>query len=311
MCGRDAFVLVGPTASGKTDVGQILAERVGGAVLSADSMQIYKEMDIGTAKQPVALRGSVPYLGIDLITANQKFDLWQYLSFVRAQVDALPAGTPLLVVGGSGLYVRALMEGLDAAHADPANRDRWNQILDKEGIEGLQAILAQHDDEALSKLADPQNPRRVIRAIEQVLQGRDVAKRSWSTESASTTIVGIMPDRELTRSRIARRVHTMYEDGLLDEARTLLDQYSALSDTAKQAIGYCEAFGVLSGEKTMAEAKERTVIRTNRLAKRQRTWFRHQATVDWVSAEAGQGIDAIANAVAERWEKHGSIQLKF
>jgi tRNA dimethylallyltransferase len=308
MSFRDAFVLVGPTASGKTDVGQLLAERMGAAILSADSMQVYVGMDIGTAKQPLEERGSIPYLGIDLVTPDSKFNLWQYLNMVREQVNALPQETPLLVVGGSGLYVRVLMEGLDSPAQGSTDRAHWNRVFAEKGVPGLQAILQQYDKGALDLLADPQNPRRLIRAIEKVIAGEQ--ERTWSPP-ARYTIVGIMPERDLSRTRIASRVDAMYDAGIMEEAHALKQKYDNLSDTALQAIGYCESFAVMSGHLAIDEAKERTVIRTNRLAKRQRTWFRHQADVDWVCPDEQDTIEDIGERVAARWKKYGSTRLKL
>lgn len=310
---RKAFVLVGPTASGKSAVGHLLAERMGAAVLSADAMLVYRGMDIGTAKPSVAERGQVPYLGVDLVAPDEPFDLWQYRRHVRTQLDDVPAEQPLLVIGGSGLYVRALLEGLDPVPgADPALRAYAEGIYQEQGVAGLQAILQERAPSVLAALADPCNPRRLIRALEQISGGQGLAiQRAWLQGGGHPPVAGLWPDRAVLHDRIASRVRQMYADGLLAEAAALQRAYPQLSDTAGQAIGYREALEVLAGERTVADAQARTIVRTRRLAKRQGTWFRHQARVAWLYPDASYAIEKLAAQVAEVWRQHGSVQLKF
>ena len=306
---REAFVLVGPTASGKSDVAQLLAERMHGAILSADSMLVYEGMDIGTAKPLLDARGGIPYLGIDLVRPDQPFDLWRYVHLVEKQVASLPSEMPILIVGGSGLYVNALVHGLDT-HADaPLDRERWERILSQDGVEGLQAILRERDPEALSRLADPMNPRRVIRAIERTYHHVDPSPNTWRDKRGTARFAGVLPENDLLRARMMERVSHMYTSGLLEEARNLRMRYPVLSHTASQAIGYQEAFAVLDGRLNEKEAQDRTVVRTNRLAKRQRTWFRHQADVAWISPDAGYDVTQLAAGIEKIWREHGSIQL--
>lgn len=315
---REAFVLVGPTASGKSDVGHLLAERMQGAILSADSMLVYKGMDIGTAKPPASSRGSIPYLGIDLISPEQDFDVWRYLQLVGDQVAALPADKPVLVVGGSGLYVKALTQGLDPHIAAPVERERWEQVYAEHGVAGLQAILQERDPTALHALSDPHNPRRLIRAIEQMVakESRVAApsnevQRNWACDTYASPFAGLLPDNMPLRARIADRVEKMYAVGLLREARKLREAYPLLSNTASQAIGYREAFALLDGVLDVTAAQERTIIRTNRLAKRQRTWFRHQARVEWLAPGPEQDVEHLASEVEKIWRKYGPIQLRL
>ena len=305
---REAFVLVGPTASGKSDVGQLLAERMHAAILSADSMLVYRDMDIGTAKPSRTERGDIPYLGVDLVCPDQSFDVWQYVKLVGKQVAALPPAKPLLIVGGSGLYVNALVHGLDRHRVAPVERARWERLLSEKGVEGLQAVLRERNPDALLGLADPMNPRRLVRAIEQTYQDVD-EKRSWRENMGKVRFAGLLPENDLLRERVSQRVDRMYAAGLLAEAQRLRARYPSLSKTASQAIGYQEAFSVLDGVVHEAEARDRTVVRTNRLAKRQRTWFRHQANVEWVSPGTHQGVETVAAEIEHIWRDNGSIQL--
>ncbi len=314
MLVREAFVLVGPTASGKSDVGHLLAERMQAAILSADSMLVYKGMDIGTAKASRRERGHIPYLGVDLVAPDQVFDVWQYLQLVGKQMAELPPGMPLIVVGGSGLYVKALTQGLDTCAAASVTRKHWEGIMADKGIEGLQDVLRERNADALLALADPMNPRRLIRAIEQSYHASSSGaepRRTWKENGDRIPFVGLLPDNDMLRDRIARRVACMYETGLLEEARGLRNEYATLSETANQAIGYAEAFAVLDGQITVKEAQERTVVRTNRLAKRQRTWFRHQADVTWLSPAAEHDISKLAIDIENIWRENGSVQLRI
>ena len=266
--------LAGATASGKTAVAQVLAERLGVAILSADAMLVYQGMDIGTAKPTVAERGQVPYYGLDLVTPGEPFSAAAWLDEAhRAQA----ASSCLIAVGGTGLYFSALLRGLDPTPpANPALR----ASLEALPAEELRARLAAHGQ----TVADTENPRRLVRALEILEQGGTL---TWP--------------RETLHRRIAERVDAMYAAGLLDEAETLRRRWPAWSRTAAQAIGYAEAFAVLDGTLTEAAARERTVVRTRQLARRQETYLRHQFDVDWVQAAPDDAVETLAGRVAEKW----------
>lgn len=309
MAVRAAWMLVGPTAAGKSDVAQALAVRLQAAILSADAMLVYRGMDIGTAKPDQAMRTEVPYCGIDLVRPDESFDLWTYLRLIRAQLDALPPEMPLIVVGGSGLYVKALLGGVSDTLPGPDQREHWNTLFAREGVAGLQNVLREMAPDALASLADPQNPRRLIRAIELARGGHAVGVGSVPTKAMETLVAGLLVEPGMLRERIAARVDRMYAAGLLDEVGQLMGCFPEWSSTAKQAIGYAEALDVLAGRCGVAEAKQRTITRTNQLAKRQRTWFRHQIRVAWVPAERDNTTAVLAEQVAAVWRKNGSIQL--
>ena len=301
-----AWFLVGPTAAGKSAVAQRLAERRGALVISADSMLVYRGMDIGTAKPTRAERGSVPYIGLDCVEPDQLFSVGDFLRVVR---DALAArsvtSAPILVVGGTGLYVSCLLRGL-AAHPppDPAARQTLEALFQTGGLVALQAELERLAPGRLQTLSDSRNPRRVIRAIEMARDGS--ASQPWrDAESSAPPLCGLRWAPGDLERRIVQRVEAMYDGGLLEEAAALRRAYAALSDTARQAIGYAEAWGVLDGSLTREQAQAITVRRTRQLAKRQATWFRHQVPVSWVDAKPGQSVDDMADAVEAQWEKHG------
>ena len=307
-----AWFLVGPTAVGKTAVAQRLAERRQATILSADSMMVYRGMDIGTAKPTVAERGEVPYWGLDCVTPDQPFSAGDYLRVLRDEVASTkvpPASC--IVAGGTGLYVSCLLHGLREGPAtDPVLRQTLETLHREGGVPALQHELERRAPGRLGELADPKNPRRLIRAIELAHQG--VIPKSWSdTAPDGPPVVGLRCSPDVLAANIERRVHIMYENGLLEEAATVRQSYPRLSDTAGQAIGYAEAWAHLDGRCTRGQAVADTVRRTRQLAKRQGTWFRHQARVNWVDIQPGQSVDDIADAVEAQWRLDGPSPLQL
>lgn len=315
-----AWFLVGPTAVGKTAVAQVLAERMGAAILSADSMLVYRGMDVGTAKPSTAERAVVPYCGIDLVDPDQPFSAGLWLAHARGQVAAPEvASRDVIVTGGTGLYVRALTAGFDAPPADPVRRRQWQSVWRTEGVEGLQRALARLAPEALRQLDDPFNPRRLIRAIERVEAGTPSLLDERPIERPH--LVGLTMERPGLHARIAERVERMIAAGLIDEVAGLRRRFPrwAATDpcdcgnacTSRHAIGYAEAIDRLDGRLTLAQAKERIVTRTRQLAKRQETWFRHQARVTWLSVDPSESAGAIADRVRSLWRQHGATTFRW
>ncbi|MBC8207202.1 MAG: tRNA (adenosine(37)-N6)-dimethylallyltransferase MiaA [Kiritimatiellales bacterium] len=276
-----AFVLVGPTASGKSSIAQLLAEQTGAPVVSADSMNIYRGMDIGTAKPSPAERGAVEYHGIDLADPTEPFSVGDWLNAVKPALD----GQTSIVAGGTGLYVKCLLAGLDEL---PAADEALRARAEKMSLAELQAEARAAAPEAYDSLADNENPRRLVRLLE---HGGLPQKEKVELP----TVVGLHVERDVLHKRIATRVDKMYANGLIEEARGLSGLQ--LSVTAEKAIGYAEAFAVLRGGMTEAQAKERTIIRTRQLAKRQMTWFRTQLNVEWVDTAK---FSSSAKATADR-----------
>lgn len=290
-----AFVLVGPTASGKSSVAQLLAEQTGSAVVSADSMNIYCGMDIGTAKASVAARKTVTYYGVDLAAPSQLYSVGDWLFAVRPAFDQRVP----IVAGGTGLYVKCLLAGIDPM--PPAN-EALRARAEKMSLLELQAEACAAAPEAYAALADQENPRRLVRLLEH----GGVPK---TRKKELPAVVGLYVEREVLLKRIAARVDRMYAAGLIDEARGLIS--SELSATAQKAIGYAEAFAVLNNEMTEAQAKERTVIRTRQLAKRQMTWFRTQLNVQWIRTAEFSSPEEIAEEVSNRWRQSGPVPVTF
>lgn len=293
-----AFFLVGPTASGKSAVAHLLAAKWGCSVVSADSMNVYQGMDIGTAKPTLTERKQVVYHGLDVVGPTEAFHV---AAWVQAIQPAWSEASPPLVCGGTGLYVKCLTEGLNSfTPEDRAQRSVWEM----QSLETLQVEAEQHVPEGYAALTadDRQNPRRLIRLLERGGNGVQ-----WE-EGLRVKLVGLQIERKRLHQRIQDRVEQMYAAGLLDEAASLnsLD----LSLTARQAIGYAEAMACLAGDYTQAEAVERTVIRTRQLAKRQMTWFRNQMDVEWIEVEADTTVAKVADAVEAAWARIGAGEVQ-
>ncbi len=309
-----AWILAGATATGKSAVCQLLAERLGLRILSADSMLVYRGMDIGTAKPVVRERGSVAYGGIDLVTPDQPFSTGAWIQSVRDFLaESAAEGSavePVIVTGGTGLYLRALISGMDAEAVCPERRRFWQSFLAEHGLAAVQSELRKRIGEADARLADSVNPRRIIRALEHLeISGR--LPDSWRTEEQRPPVVALRMPRAQLHVRISQRVKQMFAGGLLDEVRELRQLYPQWSATADQAIGYQEALAVLTGRLTQEEAMERITIRTRQLAKRQETWFRHQQNTVWCEIEASDCVEAIAEKVLNLWTAYGKIALKI
>lgn len=303
-----AFILAGATATGKTAVAQLLAEQLGCAILSADAMLVYRGMDIGTAKPTPAERRGVPYSGIDLATPAEPFSTGLWLAdAARALAAPLPPGG-IIVAGGTGLYIKALTDGLDGASADPAARARWQALFERDGLPALQSALAERDPAALASLPDPSNPRRLIRALEH-LDTLGALPSHWKTARPAAPVVALRLPREQLHRRIARRVEAMFSAGLADEVRALRERHPVWSPTAAQAIGYAETAALLDGTLSRRDAAERIAARTRQLAKRQETWFRHQTQPLWLDINDNDPPEHTARRVLELWRQHGPVPV--
>ncbi len=312
MSGLSAHILVGPTASGKSAVALhlALAARPPRPILSADSMTIYRGMDLGTAKPDAQERAAVPSFGFDLADPDRPFSVGDYLAAMQAAAPALAAcRAPPIVVGGTGLYVKCLTEGLDSAAVDdPAPRAAAEALLNAEGLEALQAATRALNPEQYARLRDPENPRRVVRAYELLAAGHSLPV---AEERPRPKVAGLRLPPEELRARIARRARQMFAYGLVEEVRGLRAKYPALSETARHAIGYEEAGRVLDGKIREEEAIRLVAVRTGQYAKRQMTWFRHQADVVWVDVGPADSTERIAGRVAKIWASHGPAPLRI
>lgn len=298
--GPVVVAVVGPTASGKSDLGVALARALGGEVVNADAMQLYRGMDVGTAKLTPAERRGVPHHLLDVLDVTQEASVAAYQRDARAVVDALLAGgrTPVLV-GGSGLYLRAALDVLDIPPTDPAVRRRWEDRLDGEGPAALHALLAARDPAAAAAIL-PTNGRRVVRALEVVeLTGRPFSATLPRQEYVRPAVqVGLRVPRDVLDARIATRVDRMWAAGLVAEVERLAAAGLREGRTASRALGYAQVLDALDGRCGHDEARAATVQATRRFARRQDTWFRRDARIRWLPADAPDLLDRALAAVA-------------
>ena len=244
------------------------------------------------------------YAGVDLVEPSGKFSVANYLDSVK---PTFASDRDIIVSGGTGLYIKCLTEGFDDV---PPENIALRAELDQLSFHALEKRAQRDAEERYAQLTedDRQNPRRLIRILEKQHGAGFPSCSSWNSKP-KPTIIGLHVEREVLHRRIEQRVEQMYASGLLGEAEKLAEM--ELSPTALQAIGYAEAFAVLKKEMTLAAAKERTVIRTRQLAKRQMTWFRNQLNVDWVDIAEYSDLEQLADAVSMAWKKNGATQVVF
>lgn len=279
-----SVVVLGPTASGKSDVAMAAATTLGGVhIVAADAMQVYRKMNIGTAKPTLDDQQSVVHHGLDLADPHERYTVARYVEDREAARERIAlAGARELVVGGTGLYVTAVVDGLNLP-------GEWPQVRAELEAEPDTAVLfarLQSLDAAATTKMEPTNRRRIIRALE-VCVGSGQPFSSFGegvTTFPPTDIVqvGIRWQRDELRARIAQRVHRMVEAGLFDEVRALLEVQPAISLTARQALGYKEVIECLEGRWTQQQAIDATILRTQQFAIRQERWYRRDPRIQWV-----------------------------
>jgi tRNA dimethylallyltransferase len=277
------IAIVGPTASGKTALAVQLAKALDGEVVGTDSMQAYRGMDIGTASPTVDEQQGVPHHMIDVWDVAQAVSVVEFRDRAREAVDSiLDRGKVPVVVGGSGLYVRAVLEEMDFPTTDPKVRRRWDERLKQVGAPALHAELADIDPDAAANI-EMNNGRRIVRALEVIeLTGEPfIARLPDPVDRYPTTRFGLRIDREALDERITRRVDAMWDAGFVDEVRRLEADGLRSAPTAAAALGYGPILRFLSGETSESEAREQTVNDTRKFARRQQRWFARDGRIDW------------------------------
>ncbi|MFF9037704.1 tRNA (adenosine(37)-N6)-dimethylallyltransferase MiaA [Streptomyces sp. NPDC014892] len=278
------IAVVGPTAAGKSDLGVFLAQRLGGEVVNADSMQLYRGMDIGTAKLTPEERHGVPHHLLDIWDVTAAASVAEYQRLARARIDALLAdGRWPILVGGSGLYVRGAVDNLEFPGTDPEIRARLEEELTLRGSGALHARLAAADPEAAHAIL-PSNGRRIVRALEVIeITGKPFTANLPGHDAVYDTVqIGVDVARPELDERIARRVDRMWDAGLVEEVRALEAQGLREGRTASRALGYQQVLAALAGQCTMDGARAETVRATKRFARRQDSWFRRDPRVHWL-----------------------------
>ncbi|HEU4811426.1 MAG TPA: tRNA (adenosine(37)-N6)-dimethylallyltransferase MiaA [Nocardioides sp.] len=277
--------VVGATASGKTGLSLDLAERLDGEIVNTDAMQVYRGMDIGTAKLPEAERRGIPHHLLDTLSVRDTATVAQFQEWARELCTQLRARAHVpVLVGGSALYTRAIIDRFEFPATDEGVRSELEAELAAVGPGALHRRLAGLDPAAAAKI-EPENGRRTVRALEVItITGRRYSASLPTLEYADprTVQIGVDIDRPTLDKRIEQRVDHMFEAGFVDEVSRLLEEGLADGVTARRAIGYREVAAYLSGELGLDEARERTVNATRRFARRQDSWFRKDPRIVWV-----------------------------
>ncbi|HET6668267.1 MAG TPA: tRNA (adenosine(37)-N6)-dimethylallyltransferase MiaA [Intrasporangium sp.] len=291
--------VVGPTATGKSGLGLDLAERLEGEVVNADAMQLYRGMDIGTAKLPPEHRRGIPHHQLDLLEVTEEASVAAYQESAREDFAAIRRrGRVPILVGGSGLYVRAALDRLEIPPTDPAVRGRLEAQATDAGAESMYHLLRQRDPAAAAQI-QPANLRRIVRALEVIeLTGRPFSASMPSREFvAPAVVIGLSVDRSILDQRIDARVQQMWRAGLRHEVESLLPLGLRDGFTASRAIGYAQAISVIDAQSTEPEAIAETGRATRRFARRQESWFRPDPRIRWVEATHRIDIDEVLAAV--------------
>ncbi len=293
-----AIVITGPTACGKSDVADRLAEQLGSEVVSADAMQVYRGMDIGTAKTPLSER-RVPLRLVDIVEVGEAYSAARYQLDARAEIDRLLAsGRVPIICGGTGLYIRAAIDDMrfPSGQIDSERRVRYHEMAERLGADGLHRVLAERDPASAAEI-HPHNVTRTIRALEMADEGVSYARQRQGFSSPTSVYpsvqVALTRDRAALYRRIDERVDAMMETGLLQEVLGLLDRGAREALTAMQAIGYKELIDYIDGACTLEAAVELIKQRSRRYAKRQLAWCRRDARITWVNMDE---MDATAAA---------------
>jgi tRNA dimethylallyltransferase len=292
--GNAPIFIAGPTAVGKSEIALALAERIGGEIISVDSMQVYRGLDIGTAKPDAATQRKIPHHLIDVCDLTEPFDAAKFVALANKAVSEIQSRkkTPIFC-GGTGLYFKAFLDGLgESPAADPKLRAE----LEATPLKKLLDELRERDPAAYEKI-DKKNPRRVIRALEVVrTTGKSFSSQraNWPAQGATRSKLHLFSRAtEDLRRRIDSRVDEMFRFGLVEETRELLKHGFAENRTAMQAIGYRQVGEHLHGERNLANTIELVKIKTRQFAKRQLTWFRRHGNCEWIELKADETVDGI------------------
>jgi tRNA dimethylallyltransferase len=296
--------ILGCTGCGKSALGHALARRIGAEIISVDSMKIFRRMDIGTAKPSADARAEVPHHLVDVVEPSRDYSVAQFVRAADAAIAEIHARRrPVLCVGGTALYIKALSEGLfEGPSANEAIRQRLKARAESEGSLALHTELARIDPAAAERI-HPNDLRRIVRALEvHELTGQPITalQTQWDQQRTNyaCTFIGLRRSVEDQNLRTNSRVHRMIELGLVDEVARLMAENPPLSNTARQALGYAEIIAHLSGKVSLEEAAEAIKINTRQFSKAQRTWFRRFRNVHWFDIGPADTPEALAETVA-------------
>jgi tRNA dimethylallyltransferase len=288
------IAIIGPTGTGKSALALAVAERIGGEIVNADAMQLYRGMDIGTAKLPVAERRGIPHHQLDVLEVTQTASVARYQHDASADVEAIAGrGAVPVIVGGSMLYIQSLLDEWSFPATDPAVRAKWEGRLAEIGVGALHRQLAQVDADAAASIL-PTDGRRIVRALEVVeLTGRPFAASApvIGAPRWDTAIIGLDWDTALLDAGLAARTDRMFAEGLVGEVRGLLTAGLRDGVTASRALGYAQVIADLDQGGTGSAAREPTYVGTRRYVRRQRSWFRRDHRITWLDGAASGNVE--------------------
>lgn len=283
------IIICGPTATGKSDLALDVAEKYNGEIINADSMQLYRGMDIGTAKLSLSERRGIEHHLLDILSVSEDASVAQFQSLARASIDEIQSrGKAAIVVGGTGLYIKSIIDEMNFPETSPEIRKELEAEAQEFGSAALHARLRTFDPLAADAI-EPANTRRIVRALEVIA----ITGQPYSANLPSDTSlrypealhIGLSMERTSLAPRIEARVHRMWEQGLVDEVRGLIEAGILLGNTAQRAIGYSQVLSHLSGEVSQARAIEETITATRQYVRRQETWFKRDQRIAWIGED--------------------------
>ena len=296
--------IVGATATGKSELSLQLAEQLKGEIVNADSMQLYRGMDIGTAKLSLQERRGIPHHLIDVLDVNQDASVAEYQGWARSKInELLGSGKSVIVVGGTGLYVKAILDELNFPDTDPEVRARLSEEADRIGGDAMHERLGKLDP-AASAAIPKENLRRVVRALEVIeITGKPFTAnlpRAGASYYPDAKQFGLVMDRDDLKARIDKRVDLMWSEGFVGEVRALIEKGITTGKTAKAALGYNQIISFLEGRISESEAMEETKRATRAYARRQETWFSRDARIKWLKGGTKERLDSILSSTISR-----------
>lgn len=292
--------IVGATATGKSDLSIQLAKKLQAEIINADSMQLYRGMDIGTAKLSLEQREGIPHHLIDVLDVTQDASVAEYQGWARAKIDdLLKQGKNVVVVGGTGLYIKAILDELNFPDTDPVVRARLSIEAQQVGIDEMHARLAKLDPAAAAAIPK-ENVRRVVRALEVIeITGAPFTAnlpKAGASYYPDAKQFGVVMQRDDLKERIDRRVDAMWESGFVEEVRSLIEKGIKSAKTARAALGYNQIITFLEGLVSEEEAREETKRATRAYARRQETWFSRDERITWLKGDTSERLDAITSS---------------
>lgn len=283
------IIICGPTATGKSDLALEVAGLIDGEIVNADSMQLYKGMDIGTAKLSVDERNGIPHHLLDILTVEEDASVAQYQTLARVAVDEIQSrNKAAIIVGGTGLYIKSIIDEMNFPETDPELRRKLENEAELMGTAELYSRLRLLDPEAAAAI-EPANTRRIIRALEVI----EVTGQPYSANLPSDTSlrypdalhIGLSMERSSLAARIEARVHRMWQSGLVAEVDTLIEAGLLRGSTAQRAIGYAQVIAMRKGEISETKAIEETIVATRQYVRRQETWFKRDPRIQWIGED--------------------------